>query len=81
MEQCRDAMIAEGASTLLDRDRPSLRFVTEAEAEAATCVKRLVNRPPDREPVRTIVDNVLALHQINQGRLGAASTVGDSPQP
>src|SRR6266536_4837638 len=39
-EECRQAMIDEGASTLLAPDKPQLRFATEEEAEAAR--RRLV---------------------------------------
>src|SRR6266446_5364437 len=34
-EQCRQALIEEGASTLFGEDQPQLRFSTEQEAEAA----------------------------------------------
>ena len=52
-EQCRDALVAEGASTLLDPDRPELRFATEAEAEAAR--GRLTDRLPGSAAVWTIL--------------------------
>jgi hypothetical protein len=55
-EQCRDALIAEGASILLDPDRPQLRFALEEEAEA--CRKRLVARLPASEPVWVITKEV-----------------------
>ena len=48
-EQCRDAMIAEGASILGDRKVPLLCFATEAEAEASRV--RLAERLPGSEPV------------------------------
>ncbi len=32
LDQCRQAMIDEGASTLLGPDKPQLRFATEEEA-------------------------------------------------
>lgn len=62
MEQCRDAMLAEGASTLSDRNRPPLRFFDEDEAIA--CVERLARRLPESKPVWSIIENVLAVHQI-----------------
>lgn len=62
LEQCGEAMLAEGASTLSDRDRPPLRFFTEEEAAAS--IKRLVKRLPASEPVWSIVENVLAVHQV-----------------
>lgn len=55
-EDCRQAMIAEGASTLLDPELPQLRFASEDEAEAAR--RRLANRLPGSEPVWTIVRDV-----------------------
>ena len=48
-EQCRQAMIEEGASTLLAADQPQLRFATEEDAEAAR--NRLVEHIPESEPV------------------------------
>lgn len=55
-EQCRQAMIEEGASMLFSPDRPQLRFATQEEAEA--CVKRLVKRLPGSEPIWTISQDV-----------------------
>ena len=55
-EQCREAMVAEGASTLLAADKPQLRFTTEEEAEAAR--KRLVERLPESEPVWVVTQEV-----------------------
>ena len=52
-EQCRQAMIEEGASLLFDPERPQLRFETEQEAEA--CLKRLATRLPGSEPVWQIL--------------------------
>lgn len=48
-EQCRRAMIDEGASTLLDPDRPQLRYSTQEEADAAT--RRLIERLPNSNHV------------------------------
>lgn len=49
LEQCREAMIAEGASVLLDPKKPLLCFATEEEAEA--CRQRLIRRLPNSEAV------------------------------
>jgi hypothetical protein len=49
MDQCRRAMIAEGASVLFGDDNPQLRFPTEEEADAAR--GRLAGRLPGSEPV------------------------------
>jgi hypothetical protein len=56
MEQCRKALIEEGASTLFGPDNPQLRFSTEEEAEAAR--KRLAARLPKSEPVWVITKEV-----------------------
>jgi hypothetical protein len=48
-EQCRQAMIAQGASVLRDPRNPQLRFATEEEAEA--CRRRLSAQLPGSEPV------------------------------
>jgi len=55
-EQCRQAMIEEGASTLIEADKPQLRFATEEEAEAAR--KRLVRRLPSSDQVWVITQEV-----------------------
>ena len=47
--ECRQAMIEEGASTLIDPLHPPLLFASEEEAEAARI--RLVGRLPASEPV------------------------------
>src|SRR5262245_46745697 len=49
LEQCHEAMIAEGASVLLDPKKPLLCFATEEEAEA--CRQRLIQRLPKSEAV------------------------------
>jgi hypothetical protein len=54
-EQCRDAMTAQGGSTLEDPDRPLLRFATAEEAEA--CVRRLSQQLPGSEPVWTVTQD------------------------
>jgi hypothetical protein len=56
VEQCRQALIDEGASTLFGEDSPQLRFATEEEAEAAR--KRLAARLPGSEPVWVITKEV-----------------------
>jgi hypothetical protein len=55
-EQCRKALIEEGASTLFGEDQPQLRFATEEEAEAAR--KRLAERLPNSEEVWVITKEV-----------------------
>ena len=55
-EQCRQALIAEGASILLGEDQPQLRFATEEEAEAAR--KRLAVKLPNSEEVWVITKEV-----------------------
>jgi hypothetical protein len=42
-DQARQAFLEEGASQLLDRQAPQLRFATE---EAQTCRRRLIRRFP-----------------------------------
>jgi hypothetical protein len=56
MDQCRQALIEEGASILFGEDGPQLRFATEEEAEAAR--KRLAERLPGSEPVWVITKEV-----------------------
>ncbi len=53
LEACRQAMLEEGASTLLAPNQPQLRFATEPEAEAAR--KRLARRLPNSEPVWIVI--------------------------
>lgn len=55
-EQCRLAMIEEGASLLLGGKKPQLRFATEQEAESAR--HRLAMRLPNSEPVWVITQEV-----------------------
>lgn len=55
-EQCREAMISEGASKLIDPARPVLRFATEEEAEA--CLRRLVESLPGSEQVWQILREI-----------------------
>src|SRR5712691_6325057 len=56
MDECRNALIEEGASILFGEDNPQLRFSTEEEAEAAR--KRLAERLPNSEPVWVITKEV-----------------------
>jgi hypothetical protein len=49
LDECRQALIDEGASVLFGEDNPQLRFATAEEAEAA--IKRLATRLPNSEPV------------------------------
>jgi hypothetical protein len=54
-EQCRRAMIEEGASILVSAERPQLRFADEEEAESAR--RRLAERLPDSEPVWVVTQD------------------------
>lgn len=56
LENCVKAMRDEGASVLFDPDRPSLRFPTLEDAEAAR--QRLSERLPNSEPVWVIAQEV-----------------------
>lgn len=56
LKQCREAMIAQGASVLLDPEEPQLRSATEEEAEA--CRHRLIEQLPGSEPVWVIAKEV-----------------------
>lgn len=53
-EQCREAMIAQGASVLMDPENPPLHFATEEEAEA--CRQRLIRQLPGSEQVWSLVE-------------------------
>jgi len=55
-DQCREAMLEEGASTLSDSQHPVLRFATRKEAEG--CVERLKKRLPESESVWIIGEEV-----------------------
>jgi hypothetical protein len=55
-EQCRKALIAEGASILFGDEQPQLRFATEEDAEAAR--KRLAERLPNSAEVWVITKEV-----------------------
>jgi hypothetical protein len=56
LDQCRKAMIEEGASLLFGEDNPQLRFATEEEADAAR--KRLAERLPGSEPIWIVTREV-----------------------
>ena len=56
IEECRQAMIDVGASTLLDPQRPQLRFATREEAE--TTLRELVKTLANSEPVWVIAQDV-----------------------
>jgi hypothetical protein len=56
LEECKQAMLEEGASQLFGPGQLQLRFATEEEAEA--CRQRLIRRLPPSEPVWMIVREV-----------------------
>ena len=56
MDQCRKALIEDGASILFGEDNPQLRFATEEEAEAAR--KRLAEQLANSEPVWVVTKEV-----------------------
>lgn len=49
IEQCRKAMIEEGGSILLDREKPFLRYGSEEEAVEA--IRRLIQKLPSTDEV------------------------------
>lgn len=55
-EQCREALIEEGASTLFGQEHPQLRFATGEDAEAAR--KRLIAKLPKSDEVWVITKEV-----------------------
>ncbi len=57
-EQCREEMIAQGASVLLDPVKPQLGFTTEQEAEA--CRQRLIRQLPGSEPIWIIAKETVS---------------------
>jgi hypothetical protein len=65
VEQCRQAMIEEGASVLFGETNPQLRFATEEDAEAAR--DRLARRLPGSEPVWVITREVGTVEDWMQG--------------
>ena len=58
LEQCWDAMLAEGASRLFGSNVPQLRFPTEEAAEA--CHKRLIKRVPNSDEIWIISREITA---------------------
>ncbi len=64
VDQCRKALIDEGASVLFGPDSPQLRFSTEDEAEAAR--KRLAERLPNSEPVWVVTKEVGMVEDLAQ---------------
>jgi hypothetical protein len=56
LDQCRDAMIEEGASTLLGPERVQLRFATHDEAESAR--RRLAQRLPGSDQIWIVTQDV-----------------------
>jgi hypothetical protein len=60
-EECRKAMIDDGASVLLGEDRPMLRFQTVDDAEAAK--QRLGERLPHSEPVWVVTQEAGRVEQ------------------
>jgi hypothetical protein len=64
-EQCRQAMIDEGASTLLGADKPQLRFAMAEEAEAA--VSRLSKRLPNSDEIWVVAQEVGKVEDWAQG--------------
>ena len=64
-EQCRQAMIEEGASRLLEPNDPQLRFQKREEAEAAQ--RRLVRRLPQSDGVWVIITETSGLAYESEG--------------
>jgi hypothetical protein len=56
VEECRKALIEEGASLLVSVDNPQLRFASADEAEAAR--NRLIRRLPKSEAVWVVTQDV-----------------------
>jgi hypothetical protein len=56
LQQCHQAMISLGASTLSNPDRPVLRFGTVQEAEE--CVQQLVKDLPGSDGLWTVTQDV-----------------------
>ncbi len=63
LEDCKKAMIDDGASLLLDVERPQLRFSTEEAAVAAN--ERLAASLPGSEPVWGIIRDVLSVDRFS----------------
>ncbi len=56
LKQCHGVMTEEGASTLLDAEKPQLRFATEEDAEAARL--RLARHLPDSDQVWVVTQEI-----------------------
>jgi hypothetical protein len=56
LEQCRKALVDEGASVLFGADEPQLRFATREEADAAR--QRLVLRLPNSDEVWVVTREI-----------------------
>lgn len=63
-DECRRALVEEGASTLLDEDHPQLRFATEEEAEDAK--KRLAERLRGSDPVWIVIKEVVPVEDWSE---------------
>lgn len=66
-EQCRDAMLAEGASTIFGPEVLQLRFPTRDAAEAS--LKRLSENLPGSEDV-WVINRDVTIHDYGQGHDG-----------
>jgi hypothetical protein len=64
LEQCREAMLAEGASRLFGPNALQLRFPTEEAAEA--CRMRLIKRLPNSDEI-WIVSREITAQDFGQG--------------
>ncbi len=73
LEQCRDAMLAEGASQLFGPNMIQLRFPTEDSAEA--CRKRLIKRLPNSDEI-WIVSREISAQDFGQVSESVASGPG-----
>ena len=56
VDQCRKALVEEGASILFGETNPQLRFTTEEEAETAR--KHLTEKLPNSEQIWVIAKEV-----------------------
>lgn len=65
LEQCWDAMLAEGASRLFGANVPPLRFPTEDAAEA--CRKRLIKRLPNSDEIWIVSREITAQDFVQLG--------------
>ena len=63
LDECKGAMLDEGASLLLDPESPQLRFATEEAAIAAR--ERLSGRLPGSDPVWGIIKDVFSVDRFS----------------